>query len=147
MRRTFGLALLARPRCGWGIRLVPLIEQGSVIQRILRHLGLPTGIPSRVLRELRRAGRTSPTQRATATGCYRLGRGPSGGNEDPTGDVPVALPVGSLAREERVVRRWLDVAVDVERPRRDPVLARRGGSPIERPEPPGIAARALPARG
>ena len=44
MRRTFGFGVLACPRCGWGIRLVPLIEQGSVIQRILR-LGLPTEIP------------------------------------------------------------------------------------------------------
>ena len=35
MRRTFGFGVLACPRCGWGIRLVPLIEQGSVIQRIL----------------------------------------------------------------------------------------------------------------
>jgi hypothetical protein len=32
-------------------------------------------------------------------------------------------------------------------PRRDPVLAWRRGSPIERPEPPCITARALPARG
>ena len=45
MRRTFGFGVLACPRCGWGIGRVPLIEQGSVIQRILRHLGLPTEIP------------------------------------------------------------------------------------------------------
>jgi hypothetical protein len=45
MRRTFGLDVLACPRCGGRLRLVALIEQASVVQRILRHLGLPTEIP------------------------------------------------------------------------------------------------------
>jgi hypothetical protein len=45
MRRTFGADVLACPRCGGRLRLVALIEQLSVIQRILRHLGLPTDVP------------------------------------------------------------------------------------------------------
>jgi hypothetical protein len=44
LRRTFGLAVLACPRCGGRRRLVALIEQASVVQRILRHLGLPTEV-------------------------------------------------------------------------------------------------------
>ena len=47
MQRTFGLDVLACPRCGGRLRLVGLIEQASVVQRILRHLGLPTEIPER----------------------------------------------------------------------------------------------------
>jgi hypothetical protein len=45
MRRTFGLDVLACPRCGGRLRLVALIEQASVVQRILRHLRLPTEVP------------------------------------------------------------------------------------------------------
>jgi hypothetical protein len=45
MRRTFGVDVLACPRCGGRLRLMALIEQASVIQRILRHLGLPTDAP------------------------------------------------------------------------------------------------------
>jgi uncharacterized protein YbaR (Trm112 family) len=45
MRRTFGLDVLACPRCGGRLRLVALIEQAAVVQRILRHLGLPTEVP------------------------------------------------------------------------------------------------------
>jgi hypothetical protein len=45
MRRTFGLDVLACPRCDGRLRLVALIEQASVVQRILRHLGLPTEVP------------------------------------------------------------------------------------------------------
>lgn len=45
MRRTFGFDVLACPRCGGRLRLIALIEHASVIQRILRHLGLPTEIP------------------------------------------------------------------------------------------------------
>jgi hypothetical protein len=33
------------PRCGGRLRLIALIDQAAVIQRILRHLGLPTEIP------------------------------------------------------------------------------------------------------
>jgi len=46
MQRSFSLDVLACPRCGGRMRLIALIDQASVIQRILRHLGLPTGIPA-----------------------------------------------------------------------------------------------------
>jgi uncharacterized protein YbaR (Trm112 family) len=45
MRRTFGFDVLACPRCGGRLRLLALIEQASVIQRMLGHLGLPTEVP------------------------------------------------------------------------------------------------------
>ena len=38
--------MLACPRCGGRLRLLALIEQAEVIERILRHLGLPTEIPA-----------------------------------------------------------------------------------------------------
>ena len=44
MRRTFGFDVWACPRCGGRLRLIALIEHASVIQRIVRHLGLPTEI-------------------------------------------------------------------------------------------------------
>jgi hypothetical protein len=34
--------VLACPRCGGRLRLIALIEEAPVIDRILRHLGLPT---------------------------------------------------------------------------------------------------------
>ncbi len=46
MARTFGVDVLACPRCGGRLRLVALIDQAAVIDRILRHLGLPTEIPA-----------------------------------------------------------------------------------------------------
>ena len=46
MRRTFGLDVLACPRCGGRLRLIALVEEAAVIDRILRHLGLPTAIPT-----------------------------------------------------------------------------------------------------
>jgi hypothetical protein len=45
MRRTFGFDVLACPRCGGRLRLIALIEDAAVIDRILRHLGLPTETP------------------------------------------------------------------------------------------------------
>ena len=45
MQRTFEVDVLACPRCGGRLRLVALIQQASVIKRILRHLGLPTDVP------------------------------------------------------------------------------------------------------
>ena len=45
MQRTFGLDVLACERCGGRLRLIALIEQAIVIQRILRHLGLPAEVP------------------------------------------------------------------------------------------------------
>jgi len=46
MRRSFGFDVLACPRCGGRFRLVALIEERSVIDRILRHLGLPAEVPA-----------------------------------------------------------------------------------------------------
>lgn len=48
MARTFGLDVLACPRCGGRLRLITLIEEPVVIQRILRHLGVPTEFLRRV---------------------------------------------------------------------------------------------------
>jgi hypothetical protein len=45
MQRTFGLDVLACPRCGGRLRLIALIEGATVIARILGHLGLPTEVP------------------------------------------------------------------------------------------------------
>jgi hypothetical protein len=46
MRRSFGVDVLACPRCGGRMRLIALIEAGAISQRILRHLGLPVEIPA-----------------------------------------------------------------------------------------------------
>lgn len=46
MQRTFGVDVLACPRCGGRLRLIALIEQAAVIARILRHLGLPDEVPA-----------------------------------------------------------------------------------------------------
>ena len=46
MARTFGFDVLACPRCGGRLRLIALIEETAVIERILRHLGVPTEIPA-----------------------------------------------------------------------------------------------------
>lgn len=46
MARTFGLDVLACPRCGGHLRLIGLIEEAAVIDRILQHLGVPTEIPA-----------------------------------------------------------------------------------------------------
>ena len=51
-------------------------------------------------------------------------------NKDPTGYLPIALPESPPAGEEGVIRRWLDVAIEVERPRRDLVLARGRCPPV-----------------
>jgi len=45
MRRTFGIDVLACPGCGGRLRLLALIEQARVVERILRHLGRPTDRP------------------------------------------------------------------------------------------------------
>jgi uncharacterized protein YbaR (Trm112 family) len=46
MRRSFGLDVLACPRCGGRLRLIALIDEAAVIARILRHLRLPTEVPT-----------------------------------------------------------------------------------------------------
>lgn len=45
MRRAFGFDVLACPRCGGRLRLIALLDESVVTQRILRHLGLPTDVP------------------------------------------------------------------------------------------------------
>ena len=45
MRRGFGFDVLSCPRCAGRLRLVALIIQAAVIDRILRHLGEPLKIP------------------------------------------------------------------------------------------------------
>ena len=44
MQRSFGFDVLACPRCGDRLELIALIEDPSVIRRILRHRGLPTEV-------------------------------------------------------------------------------------------------------
>jgi len=46
MRRSLGLYVLACPRCGGRLRLIALIEDPPVIQRILQHRGLPFNLPA-----------------------------------------------------------------------------------------------------
>ena len=64
MQRTVGLDVLACPRCGGRLRLIALIERAAVIDRILRHLGLPTAIPAPVLPAPRQAARRGPASPA-----------------------------------------------------------------------------------
>ena len=45
MRRSFGIDVLACPRCGGRLALIAIIEDPAVIGRILRHLRLPATIP------------------------------------------------------------------------------------------------------
>jgi hypothetical protein len=45
MKRTFGVDVLECPQCGGRLRLLALIEQRRTVERILRHLGLPTDLP------------------------------------------------------------------------------------------------------
>jgi hypothetical protein len=45
MRRTFGIDVLDCPRCGGRLRLLALIEHARIVERIFRHLGLPTDRP------------------------------------------------------------------------------------------------------
>jgi hypothetical protein len=46
MRHTFGVDVLACPRCGGRMRVVATIEDPVVIRRILTHLGLPPAAPA-----------------------------------------------------------------------------------------------------
>jgi hypothetical protein len=46
MRRSFGVDTLACPSCGGRLRLIALIDEASVIERILRHLRLPSEVPT-----------------------------------------------------------------------------------------------------
>jgi hypothetical protein len=46
MRRSMGLDVLACARCGGRLRLIAVIDDPAVVERVLRHLALPTEIPS-----------------------------------------------------------------------------------------------------
>jgi hypothetical protein len=46
MQWTFGLDVLACRRCGGRLRLIALIEEAAVIERMPGHLDLPTEIPA-----------------------------------------------------------------------------------------------------
>ena len=52
MQRSFRFDVLACPRCSGRLRLIALNHQPSIIERILRHLGLPAEVsvmrPARV---------------------------------------------------------------------------------------------------
>lgn len=45
MHRSLALDVLACPRCGGRLRLIAVVDNPAVVARILRHLGLPTGVP------------------------------------------------------------------------------------------------------
>ena len=45
MRRAFGFDVLACPRCGGQLRLIAILDEPVVTERILRHLGLPARVP------------------------------------------------------------------------------------------------------
>jgi uncharacterized protein YbaR (Trm112 family) len=46
LRRTFEIDILACPDCGNRLRLVATIENRTVIEKILAHLGLPLDVPT-----------------------------------------------------------------------------------------------------
>ena len=54
-RAAFDVDVLAFPHCGGRLRLIAPIEATATTQRTLRHLGLPTEIPTP------RAARTPPS--------------------------------------------------------------------------------------
>ena len=45
LERTFEIDVLACPECGGRLRLLATIEQRSVVEKILRNLGLPVEAP------------------------------------------------------------------------------------------------------
>jgi hypothetical protein len=45
LRRIFAIDALACAQCGGRLRLIATIEEPAVVDRILRHLGLPTDLP------------------------------------------------------------------------------------------------------
>jgi hypothetical protein len=45
LERTFAIDILACPECGGSLRFLATIEQRSLIEEILGHLGLPVDVP------------------------------------------------------------------------------------------------------
>ena len=80
-RHSFGLDVLACPRCGGRLRLIALIDQAAVISRILRHLGLPEVVPAP------RAARAPPLPLGGG-GSSRRGAGHDAGHDAPGDDTP-----------------------------------------------------------
>lgn len=81
MRRTIGFDFLTCPRCGGRFRLIGLIEEAAVIQRILRHLHLPTEVPDPpplVAARVERQALARPRQSALVSSARRRGRAPGG---------------------------------------------------------------------
>jgi hypothetical protein len=64
MQRSFGFDVRACPRCGDRLDLIAVIDDPRVVGRILRHLGLPTEVPS--------AGPPLPWSEATRGTTRRL---------------------------------------------------------------------------
>ena len=84
--------------CGGRLRLVALIERASVVQGILRHLGLPTELPEpRPARAPPRQPETFEDQSRTLPSSTRRGEGVASGEEErrrvvlPDGSFPLAL--------------------------------------------------------
>jgi len=46
MRRVFDLDVLCCPKCSGRLKLLALIEDPNVIKKILKHLNLPTELPT-----------------------------------------------------------------------------------------------------
>ena len=65
MRRTFGFDVLACPRCGGRLRLLALIQHRTAVERILRHLDLPTERPEPW------PARAPPPSRTLRSGCVQ----------------------------------------------------------------------------
>ena len=81
MRRSFGLDVLACPRCGGRLRLIALIDEAAVIARILRHLHLSTEVPT----SRHRSGCPEPSRRARyARGGRRPSSRPATSQRTPT---------------------------------------------------------------
>ena len=95
MRRTFAVDVLTCPRCGGRPCLVALIEQASVIQRILRHLELPTDAPeSRPARAPPGSLSGSRISRKTPTNSTPAAEGMTSRREVCRSGRPPGLPVG-----------------------------------------------------
>jgi hypothetical protein len=88
MQRSFGLDVLACPRCGDRLVLIALIEDSRVVRRILGHLRLPTEVPAV------RPARSPPLPQLRsgdepeASGSTRAADGAADWLYDPDIDVP-----------------------------------------------------------
>jgi len=67
LQRTFAIDVLACLECGGRLRFVAAIDDAAVIDKILRHLGLPTEMPKAALARLADSlpGLEAPSERVT----------------------------------------------------------------------------------